>query len=131
MAIKQKMIPEKKAIPAGFFGVKRECDEVTRITVLAEILNVESVFHSVARSSCEGVLPDFCTGLSDLQIITLLRFSRGAPTAWLEYKARSLKSLIVQVGRARPRQARLHKDQYLVMRVTINPLISIFQEKEQ
>ena len=33
MAIKQKMIPNEKAVPTGLLGIKRECEQIVRIAV--------------------------------------------------------------------------------------------------
>ncbi len=40
--IKLEMVPEKKAIPSGVFGLKCQCDQVVGIAVFAEILHVNS-----------------------------------------------------------------------------------------
>src|ERR1700722_17935260 len=44
--IKQKMIPNEKAVPTGLLGIERECEQIVRIAVLAEILDVYPAMHS-------------------------------------------------------------------------------------
>jgi hypothetical protein len=43
--IKQKVISDEETIPTRLFGIKRECEKIVRITVLAEILHIQSVLH--------------------------------------------------------------------------------------
>jgi hypothetical protein len=40
MPIKLEMIPDEKAIPTRLFGLERERNEVVRIAILAEILDI-------------------------------------------------------------------------------------------
>src|SRR5580704_11790861 len=44
--IKQNMIPDEKAVPTGLLGIERECEQILRIAVLAEILDVYPEMHS-------------------------------------------------------------------------------------
>jgi hypothetical protein len=46
MPIKQKMIPDEEAVPTGLFSIERECEQIVRIAVLAEILDVDSALYS-------------------------------------------------------------------------------------
>src|ERR1700730_6133509 len=51
MPIKQKMIPDEEAVPTWVLGIERECEQIVRIAVLAEIWHVDSALHFGATPS--------------------------------------------------------------------------------